>query len=265
MFLFSEQVLIKTHKMDALVTAFYVCYLGVFDAENRADIMEKWLACLAKLKEKSNRQSSIKFDANSNEALGSNSEFGLNIVSSISKYSLRSNFNIKDIIINSYEYKDLIIQLNKIGLKDDHFLTNALILREHCSLPSSIAWPLVYDPENVTLKVLTLLQESIDALKNNLNIEFISASPTNSGAPIKMNNPSIFASVGYNDGSSDHTSVRQTANDSTIAEHALSTNLADLFGMSEDSNLNKTSKSKPNQNTSSQFLKKENADPLSKK
>ena len=193
-----SQVLIKTHKLDALVTAFYVCYLGVFDAENRNQIMDKWLACLEKLKEKSNRQSSIKF-GDSTENNNAN-ELASISNSNLSKFTLRANFNIKDVIINTYEFKDLIIQLNKLGLKDEHFLNNALILREHCSLPSSIAWPLVYDPENVTLKVLTLLQESIDTLKNNLNIEFIASSPTQSGAPIKMNHPSIFASVGYNDG-----------------------------------------------------------------
>ncbi len=188
-------VLFKTHKMDSLVTAFYVCYLGVFDWENRKEIMGKWLGCLEKLRERSSRQSSIKF-GDSNETLSSHS----NSTSQISKFSLRENFNIKDIIINTYEFKDLIIQLNKLGLKDEHFLTNALILREHCSLPSTIAWPLIYDPENVTIKVLTLLQESIDTLKNNLNIEFIASSPTHSGAPIKMNHPSVFASVGYNNG-----------------------------------------------------------------
>jgi hypothetical protein len=48
----------------------------------------------------------------------------------------------------------------------------------------------------------------------------------------------------------------RTANESTIAEHALSTNIADLFGMIEESNINKNSKIKPNPTTNNNQAKK---------
>lgn len=48
----------------------------------------------------------------------------------------------------------------------------------------------------------------------------------------------------------------RTANESTIAEHALSTNLADLFGMIEESNINKNSKLKSNPTTNNNQTKK---------
>lgn len=68
-----------------------------------------------------------------------------------------------------------MIQINKLALRDDHFVNNALLLREMCALPGTINWPLIYDPENYALKVLSLMQESIDDLKSNLVSEYVAS------------------------------------------------------------------------------------------
>ncbi len=154
--------LIKTYKVDALTTSSYICYAGIFDMESRNNIMNKWLTHLNKL-EKLN-----KFPLN-NEKNQSN------------KYSLRSNFNINEILINSTDYKSLLFELNKQGLKDEFLISNALILREYCSLPSTTHWPLVYDPDGYSIKILSLLQDSINTVKNNLNNEYLNSSPIMSG------------------------------------------------------------------------------------
>ena len=60
-----------------------------------------------------------------------------------------------------------------ISHKDDLFIKNALILRELCSLPSNMSWPLVFDPEDNLSKCLLILQESIDAMKVNLSNEIL--------------------------------------------------------------------------------------------
>ena len=216
--------LLKTHKLDALLTAFYICYAGIFDAESRHSLMSKWFNCLSKLQKIIKHQPSIKFDESQEGA-----EDGP------MKYALRAHFNIRDIIINAYEYKDLMMQINKIGLKDDFFINNALILREHCSMPSTMSWPLIYDPENLSLKVLAILQESIDTLKNNINNEFVSSSPIASGsAPPHLKNTSMHAPP--RDQGLSATSAQVNANESIIAEHTMSANLADDMDDNRDIN-----------------------------
>lgn len=122
-----SNVLLKSYKLDALMTASYLCYLGIFDAENRDLIVEKWNLTLGKLKN----------DINT------------------TKYILRSNYSFKEIVINPFEYKDLMIQLNKLGIRDEYFMNNALFLREFCALPTTMSWPLLFDPENISLKLIS--------------------------------------------------------------------------------------------------------------
>ncbi len=105
--------LIKTFKADALLTACYVCYAGIFDAESRDLLYSKWLASMKKLNKQSN--------TNSQDHI-SNSHGG--------KYALRADFNVKDILLNvANESKELILQLDRMSLKDEFFIMNALILR----------------------------------------------------------------------------------------------------------------------------------------
>lgn len=88
---------------------------------------------------------------------------------------MRSDLNFKQILTNPYEYAQIMLKLNKISHKDDHYINNALILRELCSLPSNMNWPLVFDPEDNLSKCLLILQESIDTLKTNLSNEILLA------------------------------------------------------------------------------------------
>ena len=161
--------------------------------------MQNWLNYLNNLS-KTGKSNTIKFDdQQSSETLAG------------SKYSLRTNYNIKDIVINVYEYKDLMIQLNKLGLKDEYFIKNALILREYCSLPNTLCWPLIFDPDNIALKVICLLQESIDSLKNNLVNDYVTSSPiTVLSGPLKQG-VSVFAPMREID-----------TNESTIVHHEIS-------------------------------------------
>jgi hypothetical protein len=66
-----------------------------------------------------------------------------------------------------------MLKLNRLSHSDEHFIENALILRELCSLPSGMGWPLVYDPEDNLAKCLQVLQESIEAVKSALSNEAI--------------------------------------------------------------------------------------------
>ena len=129
--------LIKTYKTDALFMACFVSYTGIFDSETRKKLVDKWMSSLANLADKPELQQEV------------------------TKYSLRNNFNIKQILLNPYENKDLLIQLNKFSHKDECFIENALILREICALPSLMSWPLVYDPENVVIQTIALIQVDI--------------------------------------------------------------------------------------------------------
>jgi hypothetical protein len=104
--------LIKTYKADALLTACYVCYAGIFDSENREFLYSKWLATMKKLSKH-----------NSSDAHGSSHNHN-------AKYALRKDFNVKDVLLNvANESKELILQLNRMSLKDEFFIMNALILR----------------------------------------------------------------------------------------------------------------------------------------
>jgi len=159
--------LLKTCKTDSLITAAFICYASIFDSDNRKVLVKKWFSYLEKLNERL-RQESMQ----SGKSIQGN-------------YSLREHFNIVDILINRYEQNQLLVQLNKLGLKDKYFVENALLLREFCSLPSTSSWPLVYDPDNIAINVITLMQDSIDQLKGNLMHESInSASILNLSAPL---------------------------------------------------------------------------------
>ncbi len=85
----------------------------------------------------------------------------------------RPNLNFKTLLTSPFEYSDLMLKLNKLSFRDDHYIQNALILRELCSLPSSMSWPLVFDPEDNLTKCLIIMQESIEALKTQLSNEAI--------------------------------------------------------------------------------------------
>ncbi|CAF0731757.1 unnamed protein product, partial [Brachionus calyciflorus] len=186
--------LINTYKLDALMTSAYVCYMGIFDSNKRKIIFNKWKEAISKTKSKES----------------------INL-------SLRETFDLKEILINSFYYKNLIVQLNKLGLKDEHFIHNALILREFCSLPTTMSWPLIFDPENYSLRINCLLQESIDSLKNTLNAEFINSTPiTATSGPLK-NQGSVFAPM--RDNNSDEIPV----NESTVAENPSNNALNETF------------------------------------
>ena len=86
---------------------------------------------------------------------------------------MRANLSFKHILTNKFEYADLMLKLNKLSFKDDHYINNALILRELCSLPSNMSWPLIYDPEDNLGKCIVILQESIESQKTNLSNEAI--------------------------------------------------------------------------------------------
>ncbi len=85
----------------------------------------------------------------------------------------RPNLNFKTLLTSPFEYSDLMLKLNKLSFRDDHYIQNALILRELCSLPSSMSWPLVFDPEDNLTKCLIIMQESIEGLKTQLSNEAI--------------------------------------------------------------------------------------------
>ena len=182
-----SMTLIKSYKPDALLTACYVCYAGVFDSLTRNSMFAQWVSSVNKL---SNRQSNIKFDAAETEIIYA-AEVDEKVqhvketttphqsYSSIGKFTLRSDFNIKEILLNiANESKELIIQLNRLSLKDEFFIINALILRELCTAPTKFnSWLLIYDPENITLGLISALQESIDQSKMNLNSEYLNLTP----------------------------------------------------------------------------------------
>ncbi len=207
-------ILIKTYKVDALATSSYICYAGIFDMESRSKIMKKWITHLNKL----NKLSKFQLNNEKSEKNQSN------------KYCIRSNFNINDILINSNDYKSLLVELNKQGLKDEFLVSNALILREYCSLPSTTHWPQVYDPDGYSIKILSLLQDSINTIKNNLNNEYLNSSPIMSGL---LKNTDSFAPKENNNVLGDelesiaveHPSVNPTA---TLFHHTADQSTLDL-------------------------------------
>lgn len=95
------------------------------------------------------------------------------IVSSPKRYEMRPNLDFKTILTNPYEYASLMLKLNKLSFKDDHYISNALIFRELCSLPSNMSWPMVFDPEDNLGKCVVILQESIERMKTNFSNEAI--------------------------------------------------------------------------------------------
>lgn len=209
---------IQTYKMDALLTSAYVSYAAIFDQTNRQRVCNQWILTLNSLTclQQFQQQKQELKTTNSNKAIAeirdlvTESEKQQQQVDEIAhfaekqkyqtesyKYGLRSNYKFKDIVINSsIDFKHLLIQLNKIGLKDEHFVDNALILRELCALPSTMSWPLIFDSHNVSIKVMGLVQESVDYLKNSLNTDYINSTPiTNTSGPLKNNDGSLFAPI----------------------------------------------------------------------
>jgi len=89
------------------------------------------------------------------------------------KYIMRPNLNFKTLLTSPFEYSDLMLKLNKLSFRDDHYIQNALILREVCSLPSCMSWPLVFDPEDNLTRCLIIMQESIESFKTQLSNEAI--------------------------------------------------------------------------------------------
>lgn len=182
--------LIKSYKLDALLTSAFVCYIGIFDLNMRDIVMSKWTACLKKLsKEKSGTISHqhqhqqhhhqayhhqivpAKFELKTpiQEEVDSRTNLTTTTTNAIvdndtSRYILRDDYDFKSIVINQHDNKDTLIQLNRLALKDKHFINSALLLREYCVLPSVLNWPVVFDPENNAIKVrygLTIYDFSI--------------------------------------------------------------------------------------------------------
>lgn len=168
-----SQLLIKSYKLDALLTSIYVCYAGIFDYETRQLLLNKWISSLTRLNkdgavisttttnhhhhhhQHTHQKNKFELKTPIQEEIDSHTNINLTTTTTNigSKYSLRENFEVKDILINSHEYKDTIIQLNKLAYKDEHFINNSLLLREYCALPNVINWPVVFDPENQAIKV----------------------------------------------------------------------------------------------------------------
>lgn len=186
--------LIKSYKLDALLTSAFVSYIGIFDLNMRDIVMSKWIACLKKLsKDKSAPPSTSHTTPNHHpnhpnhhhhHHMSVPTKFELrtpiqeeidsrtNITSSVSiagvggvggpdsgndsaanRYILRDDYDFKSIVINPHDNKDTLVQLNRLALKDRHFINSALLLREFCVLPNVLNWPVVFDPENISIKV----------------------------------------------------------------------------------------------------------------
>jgi hypothetical protein len=156
--------LIRTYKPDSLLTAFFVCYAGIFDCSYREILVQKWIKSMDKLRIQNTTSSGIKFDETTS-SLTRNSQ---------GKYSLRPFFNIKDVLLNpTCETKELMLNLRRLSLNDDYYLENALILRELSSSPTKFnSWLLIHDPENITLELISVLHESIDQLKICFNSKY---------------------------------------------------------------------------------------------
>ena len=154
-----SQVRLQTFKVDALLTAAFICYASVFDLELREKLTRKWFQTVES-KPLNLAESRITFMNQTTPRVDAGQ-----------KHSKRPGFSFKQLLTNPYEYESLMLQLNKLSFRDEHFIESCLILRELCSLPTQMNWPLVYDPENQLTKVMSVLQESIDSLKTSLNTE----------------------------------------------------------------------------------------------
>lgn len=158
--------LLKSYKLDALLTSAFVCYIGIFDLNTRDRVMSKWITCLNRLtKEKPNTLPThhnlhhhqtvpTKFELKTpiQEEIDSRTIIS-NADNEIGRYTLREDYDFKSIVINEHDNKDTVVQLNRLALKDRHFINNAMLLREFCVLPNVFNWPIVFDPENNVIKV----------------------------------------------------------------------------------------------------------------
>lgn len=163
--------LIKSYRLDALLTSTYVCYAGIFDMDTRNQVMSKWIKCLNRFNKEAPIQSSTttttttksyhgKFELktpiqeeDSRSNIGQLTRLDEEDKTIASRYVLRDDYEFKSIVINQYDQKESIVQLNKLAAKDNHFINNALLLREYCVLPAVMNWPVVFDPENNIIKV----------------------------------------------------------------------------------------------------------------
>ncbi len=145
------------------------------------------------------------------------------VPSKTNKYLLRPNFNVNEILMSSIDYKSFLVELNKNGMKDEYLISNALILREYSSLPSTSHWPLVYDPDGFSIKTLTMMQESINTIKSSLNNEYLNSSPLMSGL---LKNAESFHGV------------QGDEMESTLAEHASANPTLALFQTNDQTSSN---------------------------
>ena len=144
--------IMSTYKTDALVSSCYIAYSGIFDYEQREKLLAKWLDFFETA------------DLNAGKIKFFNTEVPDGQQESI-KYTVRPEFNIKDILIhindnNRETWQQVEMQANN----DKYFIHNAVILNELCANPT-FNWPVVYDPENYSLKLLTKLQSGINIIK----------------------------------------------------------------------------------------------------
>lgn len=160
--------LVKSYKLDALLTSAFVCYIGVFDYNTRELVMAKWIACLRRIcqekpthpvsshqnKPHHHQITPAKFELKTpiQEEVDSRTNM-INNNFDGERFSLREDYDFKSIVINQHDNKDTIVHLNRLGQKDTHFINNALLLREFCVLPNVMNWPLIFDPENNSIKV----------------------------------------------------------------------------------------------------------------
>ena len=158
--------LLKSYKLDALLTSAFVCYAGIFDLDTRTLVCNRWISCLTRLNKENkslpvnqnhhhhnhHNHRSTKFELKT--PIQEEADSHTNLIF-LDQYILRDDYDFKSIVINQHDHKDTVIQLNRLAQKDKHFINNALLLREFCVLPSLMNWPIVFDPENKLIKVQT--------------------------------------------------------------------------------------------------------------
>lgn len=156
---FNCKKLLVTYKTDALLAACYISYAGIFDYEHRDKLLNKWFNYFKK-NDLENSTNKIRFFAT--ELTDQQQQ---QHQKTPSKYSIRANFNLKDIIFNHNDLsKDVWMQLYLMANNDSYFVNNAILIHELCS-HQTVTWPIIYDPENYSIKFLTLLQHSIHVSK----------------------------------------------------------------------------------------------------
>ena len=144
--------IMQTYKTDAIVCASYVAYAGIFDSEQRERLLEKWLKYF---KTSDLNTSKIKFF---------NTEVPDENLESL-KYTVRSDFNIKDILMQiDDDNRETWVRIENLANNDKQLINNAIILGELCTNPT-ISWPVFYDPENYSLKLLVMLQNDFNVIK----------------------------------------------------------------------------------------------------